>query len=105
MDRTAWRLAGNAALLTRSWDDEHVIYHPAAGNTHLLGDGAAQVLSLLQAQKLGSPALSNGAVRTADLATALAAYCSPDEQAHVEELSMTILSDLESLGLIERTQL
>jgi len=89
----------------RSWDDEHVIYHPAAGNTHLLGDAAAQVLALLQAQKLAGAASSHGAVRTVDLANALAGYCSPDEQPHADELSMTILSDLESLGLIERTRL
>ena len=97
MDRTTWKLAGNSPLLSRSWDGEHVVYHPAAGDTHLLGDAAAQALVLLQAQPAG------GVMLAADLATELAGFCSPEESVHAVELTGAILTDLEALGLIERT--
>jgi PqqD family protein of HPr-rel-A system len=92
VDRTAWKLAGDTVLLSRSWDGEHVVYHPAAGDTHLLGEAAAQVLSLLQVHPADS----------AELAAVLADYCSPDERAHAAALTAAILTDLQSLGLIEK---
>lgn len=90
-----WKLAGNSVLLSRSWDGEHVVYHPAAGDTHLLGDAAAQVLTCLQAQPAESSTLAAG----------LAEFCSPEERDHALELTDAILSDLEKLGLIEATSL
>ena len=88
-----WTLAGERALLSRCWDGEHVVYHPAAGDTHLLGDAAVDLLASLDGQALDSEALSD----------AMRRYCTADESQDVLALTNAMLADLESLGLIERT--
>ncbi|MBC7502285.1 MAG: HPr-rel-A system PqqD family peptide chaperone [Herminiimonas sp.] len=90
-----WMLAGERALLSRCWAGEHVVYHPAAGDTHLLGDAAVDMLALLDGQALDSEALSD----------AMRRYCTADESRDVLTLTNAMLADLEALGLIERTAL
>lgn len=50
MDATAilWHIADDAQLRLRYWDDECVLYHGAAGNTHRLPDLVGLMLEQLQ---------------------------------------------------------
>lgn len=50
MDATAilWQIADDAQLRLRYWDDECVLYHGAAGNTHRLPDLVGLMLEQLQ---------------------------------------------------------
>lgn len=50
MDATAilWHIADDAQLRLRYWDDECVLYHGAAGNTHRLPDLVGRMLEQLR---------------------------------------------------------
>jgi PqqD family protein of HPr-rel-A system len=75
--------------LVRSWDDEHVLFHPGSGDTHLLDDDALRVLAALRA----------GPATAAQLAARLA----PDQEAPaIAALALSLAADLAALGLLER---
>ncbi|MES2316932.1 MAG: HPr-rel-A system PqqD family peptide chaperone [Pseudomonadota bacterium] len=44
----AWRITPGQALRLRQFDDESVLYNDLSGDTHLLGDSAVHLLSVLQ---------------------------------------------------------
>lgn len=73
----------------RSWDGEHVLYHPGSGDTHLLDDDAMRVLEALRA----------GPASAAQLAARLA----PDEDAQEGGAqALALAAGLAALGLLER---
>lgn len=43
-----WRVTPGQALRLRQFDDGCVLYNDLAGDTHLLGDDAIEILSMLQ---------------------------------------------------------
>lgn len=45
-----WRVHPDARLRLRYWDDECVVYHGAAGNTHRVPQPVGQLLEALQAR-------------------------------------------------------
>jgi PqqD family protein of HPr-rel-A system len=45
---STWQAVSSTEIDIRTWDGEHVIYHAASGNTHLLGAEAAEILLLLR---------------------------------------------------------
>ena len=54
-----WRLAGEAALRMRYWDDECVLFHGATGDTHRLPDVVGRLLERIAAAPAGVAALSD----------------------------------------------
>jgi PqqD family protein of HPr-rel-A system len=46
---SVWRLAAGQRLISRSWDDECVLYNDLSGATHLLGAAALHLLQRLRA--------------------------------------------------------
>lgn len=43
-----WQVPPDAALRWRLWEDEHVVYHGASGDTHLLNPAAAEILRRME---------------------------------------------------------
>lgn len=43
-----WRITPGQTLRFRQFDDEFVLYNDLSGDTHLLGDSAMHILSVLQ---------------------------------------------------------
>ena len=81
-----WRLL-ETGLRWRAWGGEYVLYHAAAGDTHLLGQAAIEILWRLE----------RGAASVAMLAECVAGHCDVD-QAH--GVVAEILVDLEALDLV-----
>lgn len=90
-----WQVAGGKEFLLRSWDDEFVVYNGATGDTHLLGLVAAQVMLKLQQTPMD-------AARLAEWVAPLLQTEPDDELVFVIE---QILTDFDSLGIIEHTRL
>jgi len=90
-----WQVAAENELLFRSWDDEFVVYNGATGDTHLLGLIAAQVILKLQ--------------QTPADAVNLAEWVAPLQQIEPDDEFVLfieqILTDFDSLGIIEHTRL
>ncbi|BAN36153.1 hypothetical protein SCD_n02345 [Sulfuricella denitrificans skB26] len=90
-----WQVAAENELLYHSWGDEFVVYNGATGDTHLLGLAAAQVLLKLQQ----APADT----------VSLAEWIAPLQQIEPDDEFVffieQILTDFDSLGIIEHTQL
>jgi len=88
-----WRLMTDQALQFRCWDDEFVVYNSLSGDTHLLDSTAAQILLKLQQAPSDATSLSES------LAPLLHAEMDDELVIQIEQ----ILSDLDTLVLIERT--
>ena len=86
-----WRLVPGQSLRFRQFDDEFVVYNDLSGDTHLLGDSAAHLLSVLQQGPAASAAL---------LDSLAAAHGAPRDPAFDEEAG-AVLTQLSSLFLIE----
>lgn len=90
-----WQVAAENELLFRSWGDEFVVYNGATGDTHLLGLAAAQVILKLQ--------------QTPTDAVSLAEWVAPLLQTEPDDEFVLfieqILTDFDSLGIIEHTRL
>lgn len=85
-----WRLRPGQTLQYRQWDGECVLYNDLSGDTHLLGDGAIELLLALR----GGPATNE----------ALAAVLQAGFDIDPSELDLettTLLRDLQHLNLIE----
>jgi PqqD family protein of HPr-rel-A system len=90
-----WQVADENEFLFRSWGDEFVVYNGVTGDTHLLGLVAAQVMLKLQQ----TPA---DAVSLAEWVAPLLQIEPDDELVFAIE---QILTDFDSLGIIEPTRL
>ncbi|SHH41370.1 HPr-rel-A system PqqD family peptide chaperone [Massilia sp. CF038] len=86
-----WRLMPGQALRFRQFDDQVVVYNDLSGDTHLLGDSAAHLLSLLQ----------QGPAPAARLLDALAAAHDSARDAAFDEQAGAVLDQLAALFLIE----
>jgi PqqD family protein of HPr-rel-A system len=86
-----WQLISNQAVKLHSWDNESVVYNTLSGDTHLLGQAAAQILTQLRQAPADAASLTEALSRvwqvdpTEDLALQI------DE----------ILADLRTLAFIE----
>ena len=86
-----WRITPGQALRFRQFDDEFVLYNDLSGDTHLLGDSAMHLLSVLQ---------HGPAPRTALLASLAAALeCASDPA--LEGETDALLASLAGFFLIE----
>jgi PqqD family protein of HPr-rel-A system len=86
-----WRVQGSSSLCWRAWDEEHVVFHPASGDTHLLNAFTAEVLRALEE----CPA--SGAELTQLFAPAFEAEDEPALRGQIDNL----LARFHELGLIE----
>jgi PqqD family protein of HPr-rel-A system len=86
-----WCLRPGQTLQYRQWDGECVLYNDLSGDTHLLGDGAIELLLALRR----APATKQA------LATVLQAEFDIDPAELVHETD-TLLRDLQHLALIDR---
>lgn len=87
-----WRLNPHCKLHWRRWDNDHVLFNAASGQTHFLNELGALTLQLLSQQALDGQTLIQ----------ALADHF--DDFVLDEELLGyvdTMLEDLDNLGLIE----
>lgn len=50
-----WRIVPDARLRMRYWDDECVLYHGAAGDTHRVPEPVGQLLEALAARVSATP--------------------------------------------------
>lgn len=89
MDNCIWRVSPGQALHHRAWDDEYVVFNNLSGDTHLLDDGAMQLLLAVAAMPAD----------TASLAGRLRDSLGLDEQEIAEIPAM--LDGLRALSLIE----
>jgi PqqD family protein of HPr-rel-A system len=87
-----WRLTPGQTLRFRQFDDEFVIYNDLSGDTHLLGDDAAHVLSVLQ----------HGPASADTLLDSLATALGSERDAVFDDQCGAILSQLAGFFLIER---
>jgi len=85
-----WRLRPGQTLQYRQWDGECVLYNDLSGSTHLLGDGALELLL----------ALRRAPASFAALAAVLQAEFDIDPAALDNETD-TLLRDLQHLSLID----
>ena len=87
---TRWCLRPGQHLAYRQWDGEYVLYNDLSGDTHLLGDGAIELLL----------ALRRGPATGAALAAVLQAEFDIDPAALDLETD-TLLHDLKHLYLVD----
>lgn len=52
-----WRITAGQALRFRQFDDEFVLYNDLSGDTHLMGESAMHLLSVLQHGPAARPVL------------------------------------------------
>lgn len=86
-----WQLTPGQTLRFRQFDDEFVVYNDLSGDTHLLGDSAAHLLSLLQQGPHDSGALLDS----------LAAFHGAPRDAAFDDEAAAVLTQLSTLFLIE----
>lgn len=85
-----WRLRPGQSLEYRLWDDECVLYNDLSGDTHLLGDGAIELLL----------ALKTGPASFTDLAGVLRASFDIDD-AELAAETQGLLDHLKHLYLVD----
>lgn len=86
-----WRVTPGQALRFRQFEDEFVLYNDLSGDTHLLGDTAVHVLSVLQ----------HGAASSDTLFDSLAAALGSERDGAFELEAGAILAQLAEFFLIE----
>lgn len=86
-----WKVCGSSGLCWRAWDDEHVVFHPASGDTHLLNAFTAEVLRALEE----CPATGS------ELTQLLAPACDAGGEPSLREQIDNLLTRFHELGLIE----
>jgi len=68
----AWRIAPDAQLKLRYWDDECVLYHGASGDTHRLEDLVGHMLERMLQSPASIPELAEAIdLHTEDVESAL----------------------------------
>jgi PqqD family protein of HPr-rel-A system len=87
-----WKVHGSSGLCWRTWDDEHVVFHPPSGDTHLLNDFTAEVLRALEE----CPATES------ELTQLLSAACTTPHESDLREQINNVLGRFHELGLIEQ---
>jgi PqqD family protein of HPr-rel-A system len=86
-----WRTVNPESLCWAQWDDANTLFHGETGETHLLGELPAAVVQLL-----------SGAARSeASLCAELAALCETANDGPWRQRIAALLSQLETLELIE----
>ncbi len=92
LNGSMWHITPGQALRFRQFDDEFVLFNDLSGDTHLLGDSAMHLLSVLQHGPAARAAL------LASLAQALECALDPA----LEHEGDALLASLASYYLIER---
>jgi PqqD family protein of HPr-rel-A system len=90
-DEPRWTTIQGFSLQWRSWGNEHLVFHPGSGDTHLLDSQSAQVLKEIQNRPMGNM----------ELRQLIEKHSSVDQHTAQICLAQT-LSRLFQLGLIER---
>ena len=85
-----WRTSDS--IHWHSWQDGFVVYHPLTGDTHLLGKAAAHILVALQ----------QSTADTRSLSLSLADMMEVSTSTEFMKQMNQILTDLDTLALIER---
>ncbi|MFO1432339.1 MAG: HPr-rel-A system PqqD family peptide chaperone [Candidatus Competibacteraceae bacterium] len=91
-DDESWRLNPCARLHWLSWDEDHIVFNAASGQTHVLNELGAAILHLLEENTLNSVEIGRRIVNQYEelvLDTELAAAID------------ALLENLDMLGLIE----
>jgi PqqD family protein of HPr-rel-A system len=89
----AWKVRNYSDLVFRSWDDEHVCYDIATGETHLLNHSAAITLEQLK----------NGSTNLEDLLQHVSTELDIKVDSEFESGIRSLLTELEMVDLIEQS--
>jgi PqqD family protein of HPr-rel-A system len=89
-----WVVPRGTRLRWKQWDDAVVVYNSASGNTHLLNSTASAVLRMLE----NSPAAPE------ELVHELEEACRDVSPPELARRLSTLFSQLDEVGLIERTE-
>ena len=88
---SAWRVPEHSGLHWRDWDDEHVVYHAASGDTHRFNDVGAAVLRQL----------TDRSMTASGLVAQLASQVPDADRATLAHTVDDLIARLQDLGLIE----
>jgi PqqD family protein of HPr-rel-A system len=88
-----WRVHGASGLCWRVWGEEHVVFQPASGDTHLLNPFTAEVLR----------ALEECPASAAELTRLFAPAVGPADGPTLGQQIQDLLARFYDLGLIEPT--
>ena len=91
-DGEIWRLNPCACLHWLSWDEDHIVFNAASGQTHVLNELGAAILHLLEENALNSVEIGQRIVTQYE-----ELVLDTDLSAAIEAL----LENLDILGLIE----
>ncbi len=87
-----WRLPPNSDFNWTQCGDEHIVFHPASGETHYLNDLSALTLRFLEAE----PAT------TAGLYSRIADFLGTDTSKELEQQLDYLLARFDQLGVVEQ---
>ncbi len=87
-----WYSPSLGSLLWETWEDEHFIFNPHSGETHVLNALAGAILR----------ALAERPLRVSDLAERFGERLAQGSAAEKAQLVAALLGQLDQLGLIER---
>ena len=87
-----WRLPPDSEFNWTQCGDEHIVFHPASGETHYLNDLSALTLRVLEAE----PAT------TADLSSRIADFLGTDTGKDLEQQLDRLLVRFDQLGVVEQ---
>jgi PqqD family protein of HPr-rel-A system len=86
-----WKVQGSPGLCWRAWDEEHVVFHPASGDTHLLNAFTAEVLHAIEE----CPASGE------ELTQLFSPACDTEDESALRQQISNVLARFHELGLIE----
>ena len=87
-----WRLPPESKFNWTQCGDEHIVFHPASGETHYLNDLSALTLRFLEAK----PAT------IADLSSRIADFLGADTSRDMEQQLASLLARFDQLGVVEQ---
>ena len=87
----AWRLADDADLQWRIWEEQTIIYHPPSGDTHCLNPLAAAVLRRIEQQPVATQQLVQAVFQTLEM----------EVTSSLEQQVQMLLGQFHELGMIE----
>lgn len=90
-DSREWRLNPACRLHWRHWDEDHILFNAASGQTHVVNELGADVLRLLEEKPASAGELLEG----------LAVHYGLAADAGLAAGVQRLLADLDQLGLIE----
>lgn len=91
MEALRWRVRAGADLRWRSWNDDHIVYHGASGDTHRVNAVTAAALR----------GLAGGPATVGELRRGIEAALGLEPDPSLDERLLDLLWELDDLGIVE----